>query len=57
MVAKLGRPTENPRTVQMRIRMSNEEREMLDFCSEKLGKTKTDVLIMGLKKVYEEEKK
>lgn len=54
MVAKKGRPTNNPRNIQVRIRMNKNEKEMLDSCSEKLGITKTEVIVLGLKKVYEE---
>lgn len=54
MVARKGRPTDNPRNIQVRIRMNENEKEMLDFCSEKLGITKTEVIVLGLKKVYEE---
>ncbi len=51
---KLGRPTDNPRVVQTRIRMSIDESNMLIECAKKLQMTKTDVVIMGIKKVYAE---
>lgn len=57
MVTKRGRPTDNPKVIQTRIRMSEEEAEMLRICSETLKKTKTDVVIMGIQKVYSEIKK
>lgn len=56
MVTKKGRPTDNPRRIQTRIRMNENENDMLEFCSKKLGITKTDVMILGLRKVYEEQK-
>ena len=52
MNAKMGRPTNNPRIVQTRIRMSVDEAQMLNECAEKLNITKTEVVIMGIKKVY-----
>ena len=57
MNAKMGRPTNNPRVVQTRIRMSEDEAQMLNECAEKLNTTKTEVVIMGIKKVYADIKK
>ena len=57
MNAKMGRPTNNPRVVQTRIRMSIDEAQMLNECAEKLNITKTEVVIMGIKKVYADIKK
>lgn len=52
MGTKLGRPTNNPRTIQTRIRMTEEEANILNECASKLNTTKTNVVIMGIKKVY-----
>ena len=57
MNAKLGRPTNNPRIIQTRIRMSEDEARMLNECAEKLNTTKTEVVIMGIKKVHADLKK
>lgn len=58
MATKAGRPySDNPRTVQTRIRMTKEEAEMLNFCAETLGRTKTDIVITGIRKVYADIKK
>jgi predicted DNA-binding protein len=57
MVKKMGRPTESPKTNQTRIRMSDEDLELLDFCCEKTGLSKADIIRLGIKKVYEELKK
>lgn len=54
MSAKMGRPTLNPRNIQTRIRMNEQEAQMLKECAERLQKTKTDVVIMGIEKVYAE---
>lgn len=51
---KMGRPTNNPKKYQTRIRMTEEEKLRLEFCSNKLNKTKTDIINMGVKKVFEE---
>lgn len=57
MNAKMGRPTKNPRIIQTRIRMSNDEASMLEECAKILNTTKTEVVIMGIKKVYADIKK
>ncbi|ANM47455.1 TPA: hypothetical protein U2D46_002324 [Streptococcus suis] len=58
MVAKLGRPkSENPRHHNTRIRMTDDELTMLEYCSKVTGKTKTDILMLGLEKVYKSIKK
>lgn len=57
MVKKMGRPTDNPKIHQTRIRMSDEELQKLNYCSEILEISKTDVINMGIDKVYEEIKK
>lgn len=50
---KMGRPTKNPKNIQTRIRMTEDEKAKLDFCAEKLCKTKTQILMDGLKLMYE----
>ena len=55
---KIGRPTvDNPKNIQMRIRLTVEENEMLTECAETLETTKSDVFIRGMRKVYDEIKK
>ena len=48
--------TDNPRDINLKIRLNKEESEMLTRCSEKLNCTKTDVIVKGIEKVYEETK-
>jgi hypothetical protein len=40
--------TDNPRDINMRIRLTKEESQMLVDCSEKLNCTKTDVIVKGI---------
>ncbi|MEI3163005.1 MAG: hypothetical protein V8S74_06340 [Lachnospirales bacterium] len=54
MVKKMGRPTQDPKKNQTRIRMTDEEVAKLNYCSEKLNVSKTDVVNMGIDKVYKE---
>lgn len=54
---KLGRPTSNPKSHSKRLRMTDEEVQKLEYCTKQTGKTQTDVLMLGLDKVYQELKK
>mgnify|MGYP002647681200 CR=1 FL=1 len=55
---KMGRPKSlNPRNIRLEIRLNENENKMLDECVTKLGITKTDVLIKGLKEIYSQIKK
>ena len=57
MSPRTGRPTDEPKTHQQRIRMSDKDVEMLEYCCRATGKTKADIIRMGIKKVYEDIKK
>lgn len=52
--SKMGRPTDNPKEVQMRIRLSKKDSEKLNFCSDSLKINKSDVVRMGIDKIYQE---
>ena len=54
---KMGRPTDNPKIFQTRIRLTKDELEMLEDCVKSLSMTKTDVIISGIKEVYKRIKK
>ncbi len=54
---KLGRPTSNPKSHSKRLRMTDEEVQKLEYCTKQTGKTQTDILMLGLDKVYQELKK
>lgn len=49
-----GRPTDNPKTGRFEIRISSAEEEMLDYCCQITGKKRTDIVRMGIAKVYNE---
>ena len=46
--------TDNPKNVRLEIRLTQGENEMLSKCAEKLGVTRTDVIIKGIQKISEE---
>lgn len=57
MSPRTGRPTDNPKKHDTRIRMSDEDVEILDYCSKITGKSKADVIREGIRKVYAEIKR
>lgn len=50
-------PSKNPKEHQKRIRMSDEDVGILDYCCKKTGKTQSDIIREGIRKVYSELKK
>ncbi len=57
MSPRTGRPTDSPKNLNTRIRLSDEDVSMLEFCCEKTQKKKSEIIRLGIKKVYEELKK
>lgn len=57
MSPRTGRPTSNPKTEEIKVRATKEDKEMLKECCEKLNKTQYEVVIDGIEKVYAEIKK
>mgnify|MGYP001785484717 CR=1 FL=1 len=57
MSPRTGRPTENPKNIRIGIRLTQDEKEMLDECEKKLNLTKTQIISLGIQKVYESIKK
>ena len=49
---KMGRPTCNPKINQLRIRLSDDEKKILDECCKKTGLNKSEVIIKGIELVY-----
>lgn len=48
----MGRPTDNPKSNNTRIRMSDEDLEMLEYCVKHTGKTKSDIIRDGIREIY-----
>lgn len=57
MLSKIGRPTENPKKNNTRIRMSDEDIEILEQCVKITGKSKSDIIREGIRLVYAGTKK
>lgn len=54
MSPRTGRPTDDPKRNQYRIRLSDKEVEMLDYCCKITGLSKSDIVRQGIEKVYNE---
>ena len=54
MSPRTGRPTDDPKNLNTRIRLSEKDVEMLEYCVKKLGKKKSEIIRMGIEKVYDE---
>lgn len=57
MSPRTGRPTTNPKTEEIKIRATKQDKAMLKECCENLNMTQYEVVINGIKKVYEGIKK
>ena len=58
MSPRTGRPKiDNPKSEQIKIRATKEDKKLLEDCCEKLNKTQYDVIMTGIKNVYNETKK
>lgn len=58
MSPRTGRPkAENPKNIQVKFLADRETIADLNFCCEKLSKTKSDIIRMGIQKVKAEVEK
>ncbi|MDE5859752.1 MAG: ribbon-helix-helix domain-containing protein, partial [Oscillospiraceae bacterium] len=44
-----GRPTNDPKTLNTRIRLSKDDVKRLEYCAEKTGLTKAEIIRQGIK--------
>ena len=57
MSPRTGRPTDDPKTLSTRVRLSEDDVKRLEYCAEKTGLTKADIIRQGIKEVYNKIKK
>lgn len=50
----MGRPTTNPKTIRLEIRLSESENILLEECVRKTGHSKTDIIVKGISLVNKE---
>lgn len=53
----MGRPTTNPKNEELKIRISKEDKEKLEYCIKNSNKNKSEIVREGIDKVYKEIKK
>jgi len=51
---KLGRPTDNPKDITMKIRFDKNTFERLEECSEKMEISRAEVVRRGVQKMYDD---
>lgn len=56
MSPRTGRPTNDPKNHETRIRMSDEDVKILEICCQRTGLTKAEVIRKGIREVYEKVK-
>lgn len=54
MSPRTGRPTENPKKAEIKVRATKKDREKLLYCCEMTGLTQYEVVMKGIDKVYNE---
>lgn len=55
MSPRTGRPkSDNPKNTQIKIMADRETVESLEYCAEKLKRTKSDIIRLGIQKVKSE---
>lgn len=51
MSPRTGRPTKNPRNINITLRISKHESEILEYCAKKIGINRVDVIVKGIQMV------
>lgn len=51
---RTGRPTDNPKKISIPVRLSDDDIQRLEYCSDKTGKSKAEIIRIGIEKVYNE---
>lgn len=52
-----GRPTNDPKVLNTRIRLSEDDVKRLEYCHQKTGFTKSEIIRKGIQEVYNKLKK
>lgn len=53
MSPRTGRPTDDPKTLNTRIRLSADDVQRLEYCVKKTGQSKSEIIRQGIKVVYD----
>lgn len=52
MTPRTGRPTDDPKDSRLMVRLSEEDREKLNYCHKATGKPKAEIVRLGIDAVY-----
>lgn len=47
-----GRPTDDPKTINYKLRLSEEDVRKLQYCVEKTGKRRSEIIRLGIDEVF-----
>lgn len=53
---KIGRPTEAKKDITIKVRIDDETQKMINFCAERMNLSKSEIVRLGIIKVYQESK-
>ncbi len=53
----MGRPTNNPKNEELKVRISQSDKKKLEYCIKNGNKNKSEIVREGIDKVYNELKK
>ena len=51
---KMGRPTDSPKVIDIKIRFDRDTVDKLEICSEKMRITRAEVVRRGVRKMYDD---
>jgi predicted transcriptional regulator len=51
---KMGRPTDNPKNISLKVRLDNDTAKKLDECIEKANVSKAEIVRRGIHKVHDD---
>ncbi len=54
MSPRTGRPTSNPRNINLNIRISKKEADLIQECADRMNTARVNVIIAGVKKLKNE---
>ena len=49
----MGRPTDDPKTLILRMRISEEDKQRLEYCAKQTGLTQSEIVRRGIRETYD----
>ena len=53
-MSPMGRPSDDPKTKRLEMRISDKDLEKLDFCCKQTGLSRAELIRKGIQRTYEE---